>query len=493
MVIVALTGHQVSLGFHGEYVMRHLVILSSCHLVILSLLPSILIAQESKPKSSVQPIQEVTLERKEPVLYDRDIEPILANKCQFCHSGSIQEGKLDMASYDSLVKGGKRGQAIVPGKAGESLLIKLAGRTQKPVMPPKGEEPLVPDELALIKLWIDQGAKAPEGKRQRQTIVLGPLPAPVHPVRAIAIRPDKAVLAAGRANQIHLYDTGSGAYLRSLLEPGLATPDARPLQAAHLSIVEALSYSPDGRFLASGSFQEVILWDAYSGALWKRLTGFADRVVCLAYSPDGKRLATGGGAPTEDGEIKVFDVDSCSLVTQIKNGHSDTVFGVCFSPDGTKLATCGADKFVKVFELPSGKFLKSFEGHTHHVLDVGWKADGKLLVSGGADNVIKVWDYEKGEQVRTFGNLAKQVTRLMFKGTTSEIVTCSGDALVRFWNVDNGSGGISFSGNSDFLYAVSVSSDGKLVAAGGEEGIVRLYNGTNGQLLKALAPPAPGK
>ncbi|HLJ95728.1 MAG TPA: c-type cytochrome domain-containing protein [Gemmataceae bacterium] len=438
---------------------------------------------------AAQPIKMVTLDRKEPVLYDKDIEPILVQKCQFCHSGSLQEGKLDMASYESLLKGGKHGPPIVAGKSAESLLIQLAGRVQKPLMPPKGEQPLVPEELALLKLWIDQGAKPPESRRQRQKIVLESLPAPVHPVRALAIRPDKAVLAAGRANQIHLYETASGAYLRSLHAPGLTTPDGKPLPAAHSAIVEALAYSPDNRFLASGAFQEVFLWEGYSGALWKRLSGFADRVVCLAFSPDAKWLATGGGAPTEDGEIKIFDVDSCRLITEIKNGHSDTVFGVCFSPDGTKLATCGADKFVKVFEVPSGKLLKSFEGHTHHVLDVAWKADGKLLVSGGADNVIKVWDYEKGEQVRTFGNLGKQVTRLMFKGTTSEIVMCSGDPLVRFWNVDNGSGGVAFSGNSDFLYAVGVTSDGKLVAAGGEEGIVRLYNGTNGQLLKALVPP----
>src|SRR5207253_9656678 len=120
---------------------------------------------------------------------------------------------------------------------------------------------------------------------------------------------------------------------------------------------------------------------AQTGMLRKRLTGFAERVVTLAFSPNGKLLATGGGAPTEDGELKVFDVATGNLVVDIKNGHSDQVFGVCFSPASTKLASCGADKFVKVFELPSGKFLKSFEGHTHHVLDVGWKSDGKLIAS----------------------------------------------------------------------------------------------------------------
>src|SRR5205085_5186270 len=138
---------------------------------------------------------------------------------------------------------------------------------------------------------------------------------------------------------------------------------------------------------------------------------------------------------------------------------------------------------------PSAKFVKSFEGHTHHVLDVGWKADGKLLASGGADNVVKVWDFEKGEQVRTINAHNKQVTRLLFLGNTPQFVTCSGDTQVRFWNVDNGGNTRNFAGSTDFLYAVGVSADGSVVAAGGEEGVVRLYNGTTGQMIKALLPP----
>ena len=454
---------------------------------LFALIPGFAAAQDKK--TSVQPIQVVKMERKDPVTYDKDVEPILIKKCQLCHSGSVQEGKLDMGAYESLTKGGKRGSPIVPGKSIDSLLVKLAGKTQKPLMPPKGEEPLTPEELALIKLWIDQGAKAPTTRRERPKVVLTALPPSVHPVRALALSADKSALAASRANQVHIYDAGSGTFIRSLIDPALTTPDKKPLHAAHLSIVESLAYSPNGKLLASGSFQEAILWDAQTGMLVKRLPGFADRVVALAFSPDGKLLATGGGAPTQDGEIKIFNTATGNLVIEIQHGHSDQVFGVSFSPDGAKLATCGADKFVKVFAVPSGKFLKAFEGHTHHVLDVGWKADGKLLASGGADNVIKIWDYEKGEQLRSFGNHTKQITRLVFKGNTSEIATCSGDQTVRMWNVDNGGGGMTFGGSNDFLYAVGISHDGKIVAAGGEEGIVRLYNGANGQLLKSLLPP----
>src|SRR5690242_16159755 len=134
-------------------------------LCLLAILPGILLAQPEN-KTTIQPIEEIPLDRKDPVLFDKDIEPILIHKCLFCHSGSVKEGKLDMSCYDSLMTGGKRGQPIVPGKAAESLLIKLAGRVQKPLMPPKGEGPLTPQELALIKLWIDQGARAPLGKRE---------------------------------------------------------------------------------------------------------------------------------------------------------------------------------------------------------------------------------------------------------------------------------------------------------------------------------------
>jgi WD40 repeat protein len=261
------------------------------------------------------------------------------------------------------------------------------------------------------------------------------------------------------------------------------------VKAAHLSLVESLAFSSDGKLLASGSYQEVVIWDPETGEIKQRLTGFADRVVALAFAPKTAQLACGGGAPTEDGELKVFDATTGKLVVEVKNAHSDTVYGVCFSPDGKMLASCGADKFVKVHEIPSGKFIKSFEGHTHHVLDVGWKADGKFLASAGADNDIKVWDFEKGEQARTMKGHAKQVTRLVFVGTTPQIVTCSADQTVRMWNVDNGGTIRQFGSVNDFLYAVSVSPDGALVAAGGEEGIVRLYNGTNAQLIKELLPP----
>ncbi len=456
--------------------------------VVAGLSSGVATTQEKKDAKDFPPIPTTDLKLTEPVDYSKHIEPIFENRCTVCHSGSIIEGKFDMSSFAGVMKGGKRGAAIVPGKSGESNLFLFCSRQKKPIMPPKSEEPCTPQEVTLIKHWIDQGAKAPTMARVKKKIVVSLPPAQVRPVRAVAVSPDGKVVAAGRGNQVHLYDAKKGDYLKTLIDPQLKTPDGKEAKAAHISLVESMAFSPDGKTLATGSFQELTLWDIEKGTVKDRLSGFADRVTAIAYSPDGKEFATAGGPPAEDGEVKVFTAAGKQEL-DIRNGHSDTVYAVAFSPDGKKLATGAADKFVKVFELPSGKLLKSFEGHTHHVMGVGWTPDGKKVVSCAADNFVKAWDYEKGEKLRDMPGHTKQVTALAFVGKTPQFLTGSGDNSVRMWNADNGGNVRQFPGATDYVYAVAASPDGTVVAAGGEEGVVRIYNGASGALIKAAIPP----
>src|SRR5262245_14670564 len=230
--------------------------------------------KEEKRGKREQAIKVVPLDRKTPVVYEKEIEPILVNKCAFCHSGNIKEGKLDLSSYETMMRGGKRGPAIVPNKGAESPLYKLAAKAVRPFMPPKSEEPLTPEELALIKLWIDQGAKPPAGMRTVVKVVLKTPPAAVNPILGVAVSPDTAAVASSRGNQVHIYDAGSGNYVRSLIDPKLEAPDKKPVKAAHLSLVESVAYSPDGKYIASGSYQEVKFWDATTGELRQTVSGF---------------------------------------------------------------------------------------------------------------------------------------------------------------------------------------------------------------------------
>lgn len=468
--------------------------------------------------------------------YEKQVLPILENKCTTCHSGANRKGRLDLSSYEALLKGGKHGPSVVPGKPGDSLLIKLSGKSQKPVMPPEDDEPLTPVELALLKAWVTQGAKGSNNVQPKTTttIKLNKLSERIKPVMSLTISTDKKTVAAGRGASIVLYRAEQGDVLKTLVDVELKDEQGKPVGQSQLDLVQSLLFSSDGSKLYSGSYQEVVIWNVQTGKVEKRLTGLADRIVAMDLSPNGKLLAVAGGAPTQEGEVIIFDLVTGKPVLKLNAPHSDTVFGVRFSPDGKMLATGGADKFVRVWAvepllrvepvghavgwltsnihgwnvpasalvrsavslqqakgldlslLQPGQQLRSYEGHTHHVLDVAWRADGKVLVSGGADQALKVWDFDKGEQIRTIGGHAKQISRLAMLRNGPMAITACGDAGLRQWNIDNGANVRSFAGATDFLHAVAASSDGALIAAGGEEGIVRLYNGQNGTLLKTM-------
>ena len=113
-------------------------------------------------KSGPKPIEVKVPSRKEPVSYANDVLGILEDKCVGCHGSALAENKLSLEDIPAMLKGGKKGPALVPGKADESLLFRMAAHRVEPVMPPKdkpGNSPLSSEELGLLKLWIDAGAK----------------------------------------------------------------------------------------------------------------------------------------------------------------------------------------------------------------------------------------------------------------------------------------------------------------------------------------------
>lgn len=213
-----------------------------------------------------------------------------------------------------------------------------------------------------------------------------------------------------------------------------------------------------------------------------------DRVLALDFSPDGKLLASGGGEPSRSGELKIWNVESGELVKALPEAHSDTINSVAFSPDGASLATCGSDRFAKIFSVGEGKLIRPLEGHTHYVLGVTWRADGRMLATSGADMVIKVWDARTGEQVRTIPGYTKEVNSVRFVGLTDQVVTTSGDNAVRVKNSSNGGGVRDLGGATDYMFSLGVSADGKTIVAGGQDGVLRVWN-DQGQAVATFEAP----
>ena len=101
---------------------------------------------------------------KKGLTFDADIAPILKVSCANCHGGATPRAGLDVTSKDTILKGGKKGKDIVAGHSDQSLVVLYAGETiPKEEMPPvarRAQNPaLTKDQLALVRAWIDQGAK----------------------------------------------------------------------------------------------------------------------------------------------------------------------------------------------------------------------------------------------------------------------------------------------------------------------------------------------
>lgn len=91
--------------------------------------------------------------------YARQVHPILASRCLPCHGDEQRSGGLSLATYTGVLQGGRTGTAVRPGQAGASLLVRRVSGEVKPAMP-LGLDPLAAAEIALIRTWIDQGARA---------------------------------------------------------------------------------------------------------------------------------------------------------------------------------------------------------------------------------------------------------------------------------------------------------------------------------------------
>lgn len=397
---------------------------------------------------------------------------LLQRNCLSCHNPEKHKGGLDLTARSSALKGGDEGPVLTPKKPTKSKLIDLLAASADPHMPPKKQ--LKAAEIDLLKKWIAEGAKWDEkalaNASGARDVKLGAIPENVRAVYAIAMTSDGAGLAIGRRNSIQVFD--------------LTSTNTAPAAewTAHSEFVRTLAWSADGKLLASGSFREVTLWDD-GKAVWKNSLKDSDRVTSVRFI-DADRLAIADGSIATSGRISILDAATGKTKTSWL-AHNDLINDVSVSSDGNLLATAGADRLVKIWELPSGKELARLEGHSAAVHGVAFKADGTELISVGADKQFFVWDVKTRESFVTIDNRKQPLTSVVWpRDGKAALVTDEGGALWSFSEFKRHTGAQSSEAARDRslknwneeLHIAAASADGKKIAVADNNGIVRVLD-----------------
>jgi len=293
-------------------------------------------------------------------------------------------------------------------------------------------------------------------------------------VNAVAFSPDGHILVSGSGDHtIKLWDVDSGRELATL--------------EGHAEGVNSVAFSPDGHTLASGSEDTTIkLWDVAARRELRTLTGHTGHVMSVAFSPDGRTLVSGGDGG--DHTIKVWDVaDGRVLHTLDCNVFS--VESVAFSPDGLILASGGrgGGDPVKLWNTTDWSELRVLDSHTYGgVHTIAFSPDGKTLASGNADNTIKLWDVASGRELRTSANRSDWIHSIAVSPDARFLASGSEDHSIKLWDLTTGHGLPALAGHEDNVTSVAFNHDGHVLASGSEDQFVAFWNVADWKVLRAV-------
>lgn len=220
-------------------------------------------------------------------------------------------------------------------------------------------------------------------------------------------------------------------------------------------------FSRDGRFLATTSAEGTII--VRNVPTWRVARKFRHEggATSVEFSPDGAWMVTGG----YDGTARMWDLASGKLLKTLR-GTTGTIWSLDISPDGNRIATAGEDKIIRLWDVASGSVVAKLSGHELNIWEVRFSPDGARLASGSFDASVRIWDAASGRPLQTARDHDQAVVGLAYSPDGKWLATASDDSTVRVRRSSDAST-VRKLANGDHAYSVAFSRDGQWLASSG--------------------------
>lgn len=266
------------------------------------------------------------------------------------------------------------------------------------------------------------------------------------------------------------------------------------------SPLEAIDMDLGGnRFAAGGWNGTATIWNRQTGQVLCSLKHGGEYVNAVAFSPDGRFLATGGN--DSDGFIQIWDIEKAQRVRTIK-GHADEVLSLAYSKDGKRLLSSSYDRTARLWDTATGREIRKFVGHTWWVWSAAFSTDEQRVITAGHDGTSIVWDVETDKRSPPFMGHRGPVFCAVFSPDGRRAVTAGYDRRILSWNpddvkpfdikhvIDGSAAPLTntrvFEGHSDAIRSIKFSADGSLLLSASFDNTIRIWMYESNQLLKTF-------
>jgi WD40 repeat protein len=249
----------------------------------------------------------------------------------------------------------------------------------------------------------------------------------------------------------------------------------------HEDVVNSISFSPDGKTIVSGSWDETIkLWNVESGE-FQTLLGHTDKVWRVRYSPmNGNMIASA----STDKTVRLWNAKTGEFLGKLK-GNTGIVYDLSFSPDSKKIATVSLDKTIKIWDTTTKEELEILENlpDINGSYSVDFAPNGtQLAVVGYQDGSVKVWDLNT-KTAKVIGNHKKSATFVRFSHDGSLLASSSRDGIIKLWK--DGQLLTTIEAHKKEIYGLAFSPNNQILASASEDKTIKLWQ-IDGTLSKTL-------